>query len=427
MSTKKMEKVNLLKEVPIIKNRKQLKQYLKSTYVLSDYMTDYDTYEKFQIQIYNLIKGCFVIRECREYPFKFKFNREDKKTETLQLRHFLVNLIVWYPFVELSGLNVLDASFILDCENDIPKLDDYINHTILVLRDYHLTSTKVNNAISIVLYKLRKISKDFAIILGLNFSAHTFIDIYQKNEEVRNLMQTEFTLNQQPHEIEEILNQSEKRIIEIFESIPDNPLGVILRSGTGIKHKQLREFLISSGLKPTLTGETIPEAINNSTLIGGLDRPSYAYIDGVGARKSLIMNKKVMGKAGYFAKIVLLLVRTVSISKTVSDCNTKHLVTYEVKNKDILKKLNGKYYKLEDEDDLKVLNSKKDKNLIGKKIKVRSAATCACGENHVCSRCIGTTVVMNSDIMDGFSAFESEEETKVINQSILSTKLCALL
>ena len=43
MSTKKMEKVNLLKEVPIIKNRKQLKQYLKSTYVLSDYMTDYDT------------------------------------------------------------------------------------------------------------------------------------------------------------------------------------------------------------------------------------------------------------------------------------------------------------------------------------------------------------------------------------------------
>ena len=422
MSKQTVEKVNLLKEVPLINNRKQLKKYLKPTFILSDYMVDYDTYEEFQTRIYNLIKGCFVIRECREYPVKFKFNREDKKSQTLELRHFLINLIVWYPFVELSDLKVLDASFILDCYNDIPNLEDYLNHTIMVLRDYHLTSTKVNNTISMVLYKLRKIGEDFSIILGLNFSAHTFIDMYQKNADVRRLMETEFTLNQQPHEIEEILNQSEKELIDIFKSIPDNPLGVILRAGTGIKHKQFREFLISSGLKPTLTGETIPEAINNSTLVGGLDRPSYAYIDGLGARKSLIMNKKVMGKAGYFAKIVLLLVRTVSISKTVSDCGTKHLVTYEIKNKNILKKLNGKYYKLEDDDDLKVLDSKKDKDLIGKKIKVRSAATCACGENHVCSRCIGTTIVMNSDIMDGFSAFESEEETKVINQSILSTK-----
>ena len=128
-----------------------------------------------------------------------------------------------------------------------------------------------------------------------------------------------------------------------------------------------------------------------------------------------------MGRAGYFGKILLMLARTLSVSTTVSDCNTKHLVTYDVKDKKILKKLNGKYYKLNDSDDLKLLNAKKDKDLIGKKIKVRSAATCACG-NKVCPRCVGYTAVINSDISDGLSAFESEEVSKVVNQSILSTK-----
>ena len=52
------------------------------------------------------------------------------------------------------------------------------------------------------------------------------------------------------------------------------------------------------GLKPDLSGVTIPIPLNSSTLIRGVDRPSAHYVDALGARKSLIMNKKVMGKAG---------------------------------------------------------------------------------------------------------------------------------
>ena len=112
-----------------------------------------------------------------------------------------------------------------------------------------------------------------------------------------------------------------------------------------------------------------------------------------------------MGRAGYFGKIVLMLARTLSVSNEVSDCNTKHLVRYQVKDKKVLNKLNGKYYKLNEDDTLKLLHSDTDKDLIGKEILVRSAATCACGD-HVCARCIGNTAVINSDIADGFSAFE---------------------
>ena len=64
--------------------------------------------------------------------------------------------------------------------------------------------------------------------------------------------------------------------------------------------KQFAEFTISQGLKPTLTGETIPLNVDNSTLIRGADKPSYFYINAISSRKSLVLNKKVMGNAGYF-------------------------------------------------------------------------------------------------------------------------------
>ena len=94
------------------------------------------------------------------------------------------------------------------------------------------------------------------------------------------------------------------------------------------------------------------------------------------------------------------------MSMEVSDCGTKHLVSYEVKSKKHLNKLNGKYYKLnEEDDDLLLLSSKRDKHLIGKTVYVRSAATCALGD-HVCPKCIGATASTNYDIADGISAFE---------------------
>lgn len=110
------------------------------------------------------------------------------------------------------------------------------------------------------------------------------------------------------------------------------------------------------------------------------------------------------------------------MSTEVSDCDSKHLVCYNITSKKHLKKLNGKYFKRNIDDmDLELLDSKRDKDLIGKKIYVRSAATCALGD-HVCPKCVGSTASTNYDISDGLSAFESEEVTKVINQSILSTK-----
>lgn len=416
------DKFNLATDIPVINNRRDLAAWLKPLYIINDYIADFETYETFQHKLLNLLKACFDIRECREYPIKFKFYKTDKAVHELELRHFYINYLIWRPLVEISDSEFMTDRFILDCYKDIAKINDFVNENIIdILREYHIKSTTVNKDISDSLYYLRGISIDFALIMGLNFSIQTFIDLYDSSDEIRNIMEIKFNQTDQPHEIEEKLNNAENTLINYLINIPDNPLGKILSTGTGIKHKQLREFASNGGLKPTISGETMPKPLSHSTLIGGLSSASDIYIDGTGARKSLVMNKTVMGRAGYFAKIITLLVRDRGMSRTISDCHSPHLVTYEVKSPKHLKKLNGKYYYSEDIDDFKMINYRTDSHLIGKSVKVRSAVTCACKDG-ICPRCIGYTSIINNDIADGYAAFESEEVTKVVNQSILSAK-----
>jgi hypothetical protein len=293
MPRKKKEEVTiehqetyLEKNVPYIHNSKELSTYLRPVYIVDDLLRSYEVYDSFMKKISNLLRGSFCIRQCREYPIVFKFYPKDKNTYTLQFRHFYINMILWRAFVELNGLNVLNESFIIDCENDIPNIEDYINYKLIeVLRDYHIKSTTINSTISEVLYNLRMISLDYSMIMNLNFSLNTFIDVYQNNDRIRELMESKFDKGLQPYEIEDILHSYEDEEIKLYKAMKDNPVGVILRANTGIKHKQFAEFTISQGLKPTLSGETIPLNVDNSTLIRGADRPSYYYINAISSRK----------------------------------------------------------------------------------------------------------------------------------------------
>lgn len=408
-----------------IPTTKELKTHLQPLYVLSDYMDTEEHYVDLKEKTYSLIKGCIEHKECREYPVKFKFYRTEKKTYQLQLRHFVIELFLLYPMVFLMDLeNVLDESFIPNFYEVVPKIDDFINYKLIdTLRDHNVKNTIRNQSISNVTYDLKRISKDFAIIMGLNFSTETFLELYKNNDEIREIMEIQFQDGMQSKDVEEILAEKQKRLISLIKKEENNDLGIVLRSGTGIKAKQLAEFMIAQGMKPDIDGSILPVTIGNSTLIGGLDRPSYIYADAKGTRKSQILNKKVMGKAGYFAKKVTLLALTLKLSTSVYDCGTKHLIPYKIYNNDMLLKLNNKYYRetRHGNDPLKVIDAKKDTHLIGRTIYVRSIATCAL-KDQMCHCCVGRTALLNLDIADGFAGFESEEITKEINQNILSSK-----
>lgn len=293
-----MNKEELENEVPSIKSVKELKPHLLSLYIVDDYMESKEKYEAFIDRIYNIIKGCFTIKECRTYPVKFKFYKEDTAVHTLELRMFLINLFAWYPFISLYGVpNILSKYFIISDPDDLITIEDYINYKIIVtLRNYNVKGTILNEYTAEVLHYMSSICLNFSIIMNLNFSYFTFKEIYDKNPKLRKIMECKFTEDMQPNDIEEFMDENQKTFIESLIADPTNPIGIILKCRTGIKDKQLTEFSIAQSLKPTLDGKIIPIPIENSTLIRGLDRPSYLYIDATGARKSLVMNKTVMGQ-----------------------------------------------------------------------------------------------------------------------------------
>ena len=105
----KMGKNVTFREVPVISNAKELSQYLKPLYIIDNVLKSSEDYNYFQECTYNIIKGCFEHKECREYPVKFKFYATDKKTHTVEFRHFIVNMFAWSPFVNLYGIpGILD-------------------------------------------------------------------------------------------------------------------------------------------------------------------------------------------------------------------------------------------------------------------------------------------------------------------------------
>lgn len=340
---------------------------------------------------------------------------------TVQLRKFLYNTYLWYPFCELNDIRVLDESFILN-EKDIPHLSDYMNDKIIrSLRIHGVKQKIINRTTSTVNHYLRSISLDFSDLMNLTFSDVDFFRMWE-DPEYRELMSYKSPEGAQPAEIEEKINSYQERFINKLKSDMNNPLGQILRSGTGLKEKQLVEMFIAQGMKPSLNNEVMPYSIDNSGIIGGLDRPSYMYIDGIAARTPLILNATKMGDAGYFGLNLNKLIMTVSLSKKVTMCDSEHLIPYTIRSNKHLRLLIGKYYKKSLSDDDYMILKNDDTNLIGSTIYCRSAITCSCSENKVCSSCIGANASLLFDISSGIGAFFTEEVTKRFEQDILSSK-----
>lgn len=276
---------------------KDIVEKLSNTiYIIDNYTHDKKLYNQFIEMIYDFIKAGFEVRELRECPVYFKFRDvEGAIIHGLQLRHFLTNLFFWGPFVELEAYDCIDEKHVVDCTRlSSDYIKRYIDEMIIVPHRTRVSNEKMNKILSNLIFNLSRIPTDFNIILGLSMNMESFINVAKKNPRFNEIIRTKLDENAQPSDIEDLLNRLMKEEVEILMN-EDNMLKPMLRSGTGIKHKQLAEFSISGGLKPSLEGKTLPVPINSNLVVGGLSGVANYFIDSTGGRKSLIMNKAVMG------------------------------------------------------------------------------------------------------------------------------------
>lgn len=369
---------------------------------------------------YDTIKMGFEHKEFRTCPVHFRlFDNEDATIHTLELRHFITNLMFWLPMVELNLYDRVDDSYIIDAKAVTTKsIKDYFDKKIVIpFRREINNQEKLNKVASNMIFQLSRISTDFNIILGMTINVETFIDLANKNQRFNEIIRTKLDDSMQPNEIESTLESLMNEEIDILRN-EDNLLQPMLRARAGIKDKQLSEFSINGGLKPDNDGKTIPIPINSNFIVGGLSSITNYYIDTVGGRKSAIMNKTVMGRSGHFARMVMLLSSGVRLSREVKDCGTVHPAEVELKTYEHMYRYKGRYYRLPHHRTYRVLNGDEE-YLIGKKIFVRTPVTCASEE--ICEKCYGELYFTNASL-ESVGGYAASKITEPLSQSVLSAK-----
>ena len=369
--------------------------------------------------LYNYLKAGFEDPNVRKHMLNYTF--DSQKIYKMEIRHFVVNLLCWYPILKLDVVDDLSKKFVYNCTNiNKNNLMEYFNTMILEPYRHLASSSELNEIFSETIYRLGQISLDFNEILSVSISIQTFMDIEEQSEEFASLIRTEIPVLQ-PKEIETYLNRKTKKLVKIFKETK-NDLRPIIVSNAGIRDKQLCELLIAGGLKPDMVGNTIPIPIDSNFLTRGLDSVKNFYIDKQAGRKAVVVNKTMMGEAGHFASKIMKITKDTRLDFKTFDCKTRYPVRYYVKTKDHLKIINRSFYKLDENDTWKVIDSKKDIDLIGKSILLRVPTTCGCGNNHVCLMCYGEMYKVNDDPVFGHGSYSSAISANKYQQDTLSTK-----
>lgn len=382
-----------------------------------------DTYKEYQEHLqeyfYDLIKKGFEFKFYREHPIHFRFE-EGGYIHTMQLRHFVSNLFMWGGIVRIEDAE-LDAKHIVDMTQINTKvIKSFVDDFIIVPYRGNVAQWKLNEIVHDVVYNLSRISKDFNEILAISMSVETFMDLADRYEQFDQIMHTRLSDDMQPKEIEDLLEKLTKTQMDIIRYDDKyNHLKPIMRSSGAIKAGQFKEFAVNAGLKPDLTGTTIPIPVNNNFITGGLDTVSSYFIDSLAGRKSLIMNKTVMGSSGYFARLIMLVTSDVVLRKDDEVCDSVHPIPMVLRDKEHVSKLKHRYYKLPHERKYKVMRGN-EYELVGEMVMLKSPITCA-SEEGICRQCYGELFDINKTLNSagGLSATRISEP---VTQNILSSK-----
>jgi hypothetical protein len=340
-----------------------------------------------------------------------------EKNECIKIKfsELLYNIILLKPYFKFNV--PIDSSYFTKHFNQ-----DFFNNKMNLYID------EFSNKIDIQELKncLFEIKENISDIAGLvNWRKGSTIDIFsilkeiKEDEDFRKLFFYKIDTNDSIHEAEEKMNKIFKNEFVVKLKEKNTCLKPYLNSGVGMSPKQLREVFFLIGYKPNLRGEVIEKPVNNSFLNGIDDVLDYFHA-GIGTMKALITNHRNVKLSGYLTRKLLLLMLDTKFS-TEEDCKTKYYLLVDVRSQFILNMLAHKYYLDPETNELKIINPKKDKHLIGQKIKIRSAITCCAKDGGVCKTCYGKLLYdVNKQFHPGLLAVF--KFTVDLTQKLLSSK-----
>ena len=403
---------------------KEFDEYLNNKiFVVQEICQTKKSHKQCLKKLYLYMKQGFEREEVRRHPLHFKFTTDvSEPIEEMQVRHFIINLMLWSAFIRYDRVHELNRSQIYDCTNITEdSLIGYINEHLIRPYQAIIDNTEISKALDDCIHHLSKIYIDFALMMGLTMDMETFIDLRNTYPRFEALINTKPKEGMQPKEIEEMIDTNLQEYLDIIiRQDTKNNLRPFVVTGVGVNRGQLAQFSIMDGLKPDIEGNVTPIPIDSNFINGGLNSISNFYIDGQAGSKPLILNKTVMGKSGYFSYKTMTLSANYRLSQHTEDCHSKRPIKYLVETKKHLKKIHNRYY-YDDIGDLHRVDGIHDTHLLGKTILLRDPVTC-CSKDGICHICYGDLWYSNNDPLFHAGRFAATQINEPIQQKILSSK-----
>lgn len=410
-----------------IKSLEQLMDELfRHDIIIEDIAVNLKTYTKKYIDVLDFCKYTFELNDENGNPYRmkhaiFRFNHEDRKAHSIEIRHLQYNLIMWYPFVVTDNIDVLDESYIFNptASNFNVELENYINDRIIPNMNDVDHSTQ-NAIIDEIVHHITAISNAFTPLMGSSISLYSIHEAEKSCPEIADIMRRPIDPKMQPAEIEKELSRRTDRMMQLLaEDACDNDLRPLILAGNNISKGQFKELVVKIGLKSDINGNTIPHLIDGNFLIDGAKNPSDYYIIALSGRKALIFAKTRMGEPGAFSKKATSNTTAAKLSKRYVMCHSIRPIWYNIEDETFLTLLKGRYY-YDDTGNLHVLDPEKDKDLIGKNVAFRSPVTCS-SEDGICPYCYGKLYELNKNLASA-GAYAATKITEPLGQMVLGTK-----
>jgi hypothetical protein len=353
--------------------------------------------------------------------------------ETLRLSAFdyYTNLFMWYVLVA-SNTPIESMHVFYDDELTQDSIKNYIDRFLIDQNRKKISNIVLNNIIDDATDKPHDIDQ-FALYLSNTLCLEDSLHLMKKSPEFRECMNLDIS-GVQLEDVKSVGMKYAYKSIDIIKSSKDilgydHCLADAFRANQGVNPKQYKETQINIGTKPDGRGGVFPCAINKSFINGGTISPIDYFIDAHTARTAQIIKLKNVGTSGTFARnLGLNNLDSRLVSDPNYDCRSNHYIKITINSDAALKMLHNRYYKMRPAGQDLLLNYRRDKDLVGKTIYLRSPVTCASAAagKGICYKCYGDLAYTVFDVEQGFGInigrLASELVSAVLTQRLIGAK-----
>jgi hypothetical protein len=305
---------------------------------------------------------------------------------------FITHLILWLPnIVYKTPVTKIDIYNVVSSDPSSLHITAIMNIITerLVEREGQVTDT-ICECISNIKNMFSNLLHGYAAVCCNTVNIYDIILFKNRNKEFNALLNTTLDEAKSIKELENEIKDCEQRLNKVITEDPYNCFNPYLRSKR-IKISQLNKVLVAVGTRPDIDKTILPKPIKRG-YIHGLQNAAEYFMETITARDAMLTKVGNVPISGLLSRQINRLTSGIYIDYGVKDCGIKdcgttHTLRYEVKNKDCLDMILGKYY-YDDNHELKAV-TRYDRHLIGKTLQLRSAICCALKEG-VCQTCVGT-------------------------------------